>query len=258
KQFFEKIKSFNPTFQRYTNEISVNFPRNAQIVPKKKHEIVSLIPLINEVCQKTSCDVVIDIGCGLGYISEILSQQFNYKTIGIEGCSKKVLLAEQYQKKFYSKRSSNKVEYFEHMVTDDSFLYMQQLYAGKLNTKGNVCIIGLHVCADLCVTVLDLFKKLDFVKAMAIMPCCYHRMSVSVGDNSTESFAKFPCSRTFRKKYQDMNGENFLKRTFMRIAAQRSNEVWKDLTKDEHEFRGKNCLFRAIVQEIVSEGKDTC
>ncbi|GJQ85528.1 hypothetical protein Trydic_g10829 [Trypoxylus dichotomus] len=37
------------------------------------------------------------------------------------------------------------------------------------------------------------------------------------------------------------------------MAAQRSNEIWKDLTKDEHEFRGKNCLFRAIVQEIVAE-----
>lgn len=39
------------------------------------------------------------------------------------------------------------------------------------------------------------------------------------------------------------------------MAAQRSNENWKDLTKDEHEFRGKNCLFRAIIQEIAAEGK---
>lgn len=141
------------------------------------------------------------------------------------------------------------------MVADDSFTFMQNLYENKLNSNGNVCIIGLHICADLCVTVLDLFKKLDFVKGMVIMPCCYHRMLVYVGENSTESFAKFPCSKVFQRRYNLMGGNQFLKRTFLRMAAQRSNENWKDLTKDEHEFRGKNCLFRAIIQEIAAEGK---
>lgn len=173
--------------------------------------------------------------------------------IGIEGHEKKVSLAEQYQSRFYE-NTTDKVQFVQHFVTDGSIDFLNGLYETKLNPKDNVCIIGLHVCADLCVTVLDLFRQLHFVKGLVIMPCCYHRMVVQEAPDSTESFAKFPCSEIFRKKYADMEGNQFLRRTFLRMAAQRSNENWKDLKKEEHEFRAKNCLFRAIVEEIVREG----
>ena len=40
----------------------------------------------------------------------------------------------------------------------------------------DICMVGLHCCGDLSPTMLKYFAKMDFIKSLCIVSCCYHRM----------------------------------------------------------------------------------
>lgn len=118
-----------------------------------------------------------------------------------------------------------------------------------------VCITGLHACADLSVTILNIFSQLDFVKSLIIMPCCYHRLELQEVTDTEERFRNFPTSGMLKTAYSKYNGEHFLRRPFLRLACQQSKGLWKDMSSNEHLVHSKSCIFRAIVQDVAIQGK---
>lgn len=52
--------------------------------PKKQHEVSHMSALINDISVRTGCDVVIDVGSGLGYLGHVLTTVYGLKVIGLE------------------------------------------------------------------------------------------------------------------------------------------------------------------------------
>ncbi|XP_048732309.2 methyltransferase-like protein 25B isoform X2 [Ostrea edulis] len=52
--------------------------------PKKQHEVRHMAALISDIAIKTGCDVVIDVGSGLGYLGHVLNTVYGLKVIGLE------------------------------------------------------------------------------------------------------------------------------------------------------------------------------
>jgi len=49
---------------------------------KKQHEIARLAPFIDAVMTESGSNVVIDIGCGLGYLGNVLNSHYQRDVIG--------------------------------------------------------------------------------------------------------------------------------------------------------------------------------
>lgn len=114
--------------------------------------------------------------------------------------------------------------------------------------------MGLHACADLSVTILEIFQQLDFVKSLIIMPCCYHRLETRLVSAMEETFVNFPTSKSLNELYKNVNGERFLRKPFLRLACQQNCNLWKNMSLDEHERHSRSCIFRAVLQVVANGG----
>eukprot|EP00899_Mesostigma_viride_P020066 jgi/Mesvir1/28060/Mv04658-RA.2 len=55
--------------------------------PKKKHEVARLAALVAAVASATQAKLVLDMGAGQGYLSQILSYQYGLRTVAIDSCA---------------------------------------------------------------------------------------------------------------------------------------------------------------------------
>lgn len=176
--------------------------------------------------------------------------------MGIECSLQYVDMAYKNQKKYYP-NSDGDVKFAQHYIDEnssDKIATLLEKYFPNLPHK-TVCITGLHACADLSITILDLFTKLDFVKCLVIMPCCYHRIDLESTEAEKEYFKNFPSSKLFKDLFKEFEAEHFITRPFLRLACQQSMEVFKHMTPEEHEQHSRSCMYRAILQEVVELGK---
>lgn len=126
----------------------------------------------------------------------------------------------------------------------------------------NTCLIGLHACADLTITSLDIFQKLDYIKLVIIMPCCYHKLAMSVSrfnrepqSSTDEYFTKFPLSDALSHIYLENEGYRYFRRPFLRVACQSSPSVWRLMTEEEHRQHSISHMRRALLQYFATTGK---
>lgn len=162
----------------------------------------------------------------------------------MEGSAEKVMLAKQYQKRFPG--SIDFVQHTEHFVTEDSVETLNQTIQ-KLPME-NYCLVGLHACADLSVTVLKLFLNLEFVKTLVIMPCCYHRLAKT----DLDGFKNFPVSTLLKELVNKYEMDHILSIPFLRLACQCITDF---ANVEDRRKAAENCMFRAILQEVAQVGK---
>lgn len=180
---------------------------------------------------------------------------YNYSILGIEGSEEKIKLAQNRQNVHHPKMKEH-VKFAQHFVTTDSTNELKTILKDTFPSVNKCIIAGLHACADLSPTILKLSLEIDFVKSIVIMPCCYHRMQIK---NSTaegrETFLNFPLSNTLRSVYEKIDGGRFLRRYFLRLACQRSVSGSGDMTEEERDIHARNCLYRAVLEDVVQKGK---
>ncbi|XP_067653794.1 probable methyltransferase-like protein 25 isoform X2 [Haliotis asinina] len=63
--------------------------------PKKLHEVTNMSAVVKETAAKAGCDVIVDVGSGLGYLGQVLHVSYGYSVVGVEGCSGHVERAER-------------------------------------------------------------------------------------------------------------------------------------------------------------------
>lgn len=173
---------------------------------------------------------------------------------GIEGDAEKVQLAYKNQSKFYP-AASETVTFLHHFITHDSDQFLRGLLVDRLKGAEKACIIGLHACADLSITILELFAKLDCLNSLIIMPCCYHRIKLDRVEENREYFQHFPVSRLYKELFEEFDGFTFVKRPLLRLACQQSVSNFVRMSEKEHEVHAKNVLHRAILQDVAGESK---
>lgn len=214
------------------------------------HEIQNLSHLIGTLIPKNDT-IIVDFGSGLGYLSEILSEKFNFTILGLEGDANKV---ESAQKRLQNASDINQksITYNQHFITEESKNFIE----AQINSSGakDAAIVGLHSCADLTITAIKLFHQIETVQKLIIMSCCYHRQLKN--ETKNERFKNLPLSNTFKAALLAVPGsEDMINVAFARLACQHSAVRWKKLSQEDHKTHGETMFERALVELIPSDGE---
>lgn len=223
---------------------------NVGLSAKKSHEIALFAPFIHDICRESGCDLIVDIGCGLGYLPHLLYEKYGSKILGLESSKKFLNLARENQEKQHS-CAKNNVVFCEMFVSENSDKDIEQIVEEHFGVGKDLCITGLHACADLSIEVLELFMKMESVKALAIMPCCYHRIKVEKEDETRTYFKNFPASEIMTHAFEKYDAYSFLSQTFLRLACQQTVGSFNKMTKEEHTNHSLQCMNRSILQLVA-------
>lgn len=193
---------------------------------KKIHEVSRLAPLIHQLYTNDSCNVVADIGCGLGYLGHIVSQEYNAKVIGFElkesncqGASKKLRQANS-----DNLPSIHQLQFDESVQCQAKLLEVISSEPGSNSDIQRICLVGLHCCGDLTPMMLNQFCQIDSCKTLVCMGCCYHRMLPS---KSKKGYERFPLSRKLEEIFDVQSMANEVFNGFaLRLACQETAARW--------------------------------
>ncbi|XP_031770315.2 methyltransferase-like protein 25B [Galleria mellonella] len=213
-KFFNKLERLSVAHNTFIDDSSLSETIDAPLSPKKKHEIIYLAKEIRDVCEESGCDTIVDFGSGLGYLDQRLFDISNYKILGIECNEGHYVNAKKRQRK-YHENSTKRVKYIKHTINDDSHTNIQEYLQDKFYKCGAFCITGLHACADLTVTAINLFLKMADAKSMVLMSCCYHLMLRNNG-----RFRNFPLSNSLRVIFEERVSYQYISVPFLRLGAQ--------------------------------------
>lgn len=228
--------------------------------PKKLYEIHRLSDEINKAILKCLAQsnvddvIIIDMGSGLGYLSQWLHERYRYRVLGIESDTERVQTARSRQTKWYPKSiDDGGVCYAQRYINDndDTVAFIRsevkRCFPHMRNSETPLLVfVGLHACADLTVSIVRLYLRMTDVKLLSIMPCCYHKMEM----NSTNgTFVNIPLSSAMK---QCPDAVALLTRPFLRLASQQTAARWCRMTEDEHRQHGRAMFDRAVVQAVLN------
>lgn len=183
--------------------------------------------------------------------------------LAIEGDPNKVAIAKKNQRQKYPDSIiGNSVRYVEHFITENSSESLSELlneFDSELTSTTVAracCITGLHACADLSITILELFTQLEFAKSLVIMPCCYHRLQMLANDDDDgrEIFKYFPVSNLMKLLFDEFDASRFMRKPFLRLACQQTIYSFSEMSYEEHQIHAQNLLYRAILQDVAEQG----
>lgn len=226
---------------------------NRKISPKKLHEIEQLAFNIHDHCPDS--DILLDLGSGLGYLSEsLIKLNHSYLILGLEADNKRVHAA----RKRLSETSLKSISYKQEFVTADPEARARiESYVSELAQKNGLTgetrltIMGLHACADLSVSAMQLFLRMAQAECLHIMPCCYHKLALQ--PDSLTAFVNFPLSTSLRKAMHARSDPSEVyscfNRPFMRLACQETKSRWQadSCTHTEH---GAQMFYRALATDL--------
>lgn len=232
--------------------------QNRKIGLKKLHEIEQLADKIHRHCAETQTQLIIDLGSGLGYLSEALFKlKNNYLILGLEADEKRIESARQRYQKFLPQEALNTISYKKEFVKSDHDSRARiQRYASELAQSHGLppvlstAIIGLHACADLSISAMLLFLRMPQVRSLHIMPCCYHKLAREDTNKTTTSpFVNFPLSNGLRKAMSLFASDGCFQRPFMRLACQETTSRWRT-DSPAHVEHGRQMYMRALASSL--------
>lgn len=211
-----KLQAFYQEIQRLTffpaiaplPAIAENQETWRSITPKKKHEIKSLAPLIHQHYLKYNIEKIIDIGGGVGLLSQTLTCAYPLRIISLDQDRKLQLAGESRQKK-YGKALHN-VQFKTIAISEDAPDFLQQLTPQTMS-------LGLHTCGPLANSQVkgSAQKK---ISSIINLGCCYHKLHDQ--DQNLSSYAR---------TYAPLIMNNFT----LTLAAQSR----KKMNEKDHDFK---------------------
>lgn len=203
-------------------------------------------------------------------MSEYLHCTYGYKILALDCDEQRIKTARLRNK---SKSTSEIVKYATHSITESSMEFIKERIMTEFNMKNpNMGFIGLHACGDLTITALKLATANPDVHKLIIMPCCYHRMTLS----SATEFQNFPLSRALttivdsktvimssisRSVPMDSDPDSsasraMFHRPFLRLACQQSVKQWQQMNGEEHRIHGNRMYTRSLVGALAAAGNE--
>ncbi|KAI3688441.1 hypothetical protein L2E82_46021 [Cichorium intybus] len=221
--------------------------------PKKRHEIEALAAVVSSVAQDVKTNTVIDVGAGQGYLSQVLSFEYQLSVIAIDASSHHGRITQaraQRIKKHYDARmrkSSLGGRDMRMPKTVTCRVLSSDMLKALVNSENvdgqnDMLLTGLHACGDLSVTMLRTFLESEQVKAVVSIGCCYNLLSEEeAGD---DALCGFPISGGVKS-----TGIR-LKRSARDLACQ-SADRWRCLEKDGGLDNFELHAFRAAFQMVL-------
>ncbi|KAL4716914.1 hypothetical protein ACJJTC_012725 [Scirpophaga incertulas] len=150
---------------------------------KKRHEIIMMTDVVNDITIQTSCKAVLDFGSGLGHLVRMLAYRYELSTAGIECQSQLTEQARNLDREFeytvskiLPKENMKKLLSPVHINTKLSC--HQQLCQIELpGTMEMYGVVGLHPCGDLGPLLLKHFVNSECVRFICLVGCCYMKLT---------------------------------------------------------------------------------
>lgn len=198
---------------------------------KKINEVKHVSEFIDEILRKcfgNELPIIIDIGCGLGYLTNKLSSK-GFELIGIDARGELCVKAGS------SKNSSQFVE----MLIEDSQDCLNAILS-LIPSDRKAVLIGLHSCGDLLQHIISLVSKSSRFVGLFCVTCCYHKIDKN----------KFPRSSDF--KIQAGKERLEFNPVILRVGTQRTPLSWcHELDESNLDAHTKSAAFRGILQEVI-------
>lgn len=165
--------------------------------PKKIHEVAVMAKYINETCDKSKGRVVIDAGGGLGYLSQWLAYNYNFKVLGIdsnksnsENASKRSNKVTRKVKLFQTKIENYKTrtEFIDERTDFRSMVY--QSFPDSVSPE--IILTGLHTCGSLSNNCIKIFRKRPEIRKLFNVGCCYNLLNENDFPMSSYLFKEIP------------------------------------------------------------------
>ncbi|MFS7940928.1 putative Methyltransferase domain-containing protein [Helianthus anomalus] len=229
--------------------------------PKKRHEIEALAAVVGSVARDVETNTIIDLGAGQGYLSQVLSFEYQLSVIAIDASShhgrvtheRAERIKKHYEAKMRKSSLGGKGVTIPRTVT--CRVLSSDMLTTLLNSKdgderchnqstNDTCpllLTGLHACGDLSVTMLRAFLESKEVKAVVSIGCCYNLLS----EEEDNALCGFPISRGVKSTGLHL-GRN------SRDLACQSADRWKVMEKDASLHNFELHAFRAAFQLLLS------
>ncbi|KAH8234492.1 hypothetical protein KR038_012122 [Drosophila bunnanda] len=251
-------KNINDFVYRTHFKVAQKARNQKGISAKKMLEIKNLSRHVNDHCAETQ--VFVDLGAGLGYLSQALYElKPNSLILGLETDKSRVEKARQRCVSYLPPAAIKSVVYQQHFINADSSSYINALASELAMDNGcsevmRISIIGLHACADLSINAMLLFLKMSKVQCLHIMPCCYHKLELRAHINGDiDHITNFPLSSALLNSIQTINQNVFLNRPFLRLACQQTSSHWdRDRTVESHEEHGHRMYMRGLAEAVLN------
>ncbi|CAH8570893.1 unnamed protein product [Heterobilharzia americana] len=135
--------------------------------------------------------IIVDIGSGLGYLSNYIAYRIlqnctnhlftQFKVISIE-CDERIHLKalkklNHYNSIYQTKLLSSIVKRMLFRV-ESLNLNLLQTRLHQLSSGHDYLLLGLHCCGDLSQSMIELFHKDGTAKYLLLVGCCYHKMTL--------------------------------------------------------------------------------
>ncbi|KAF5807556.1 putative Methyltransferase domain-containing protein [Helianthus annuus] len=229
--------------------------------PKKRHEIEALAAVVGSVARDVETNTIIDLGAGQGYLSQVLSFEYQLSVIAIDASShhgrvtheRAERIKKHYEAKMRKSSLGGKGVTIPRTVT--CRVLSSDMLTTLLNSKdgdercqnqstNDTCpllLTGLHACGDLSVTMLRAFLESEEVKAVVSIGCCYNLLS----EEEDNALCGFPISSGVKSTGLHL-GRN------SRDLACQSADRWKVMENDASLHNFELHAFRAAFQLLLS------
>ncbi|CAL1547513.1 unnamed protein product [Lymnaea stagnalis] len=289
---FLKNPSWPPSLQEFFSEASLSL-NHAQyqegkaididcsmargMSVKKLHEVSRMAPLVDDIVRQGNCNLILDIGSGLGYLAHVLHKVYGHRVVGLETSESHLTSAEHRavnqgitcsgfkSVKFNLTQDADCMERLEKLIEElatslqVSCSHVTQESKGQLpgaeltdsKLEPRVCLIGLHCCGDLSSAVLSMFNAVSCVRALCCVCCCYHKMAYSEG-----CFLNFPMSQMAKIQYIEVKHIHpnwHVSPYTLRIGAQQTRGSWENQNRADHETHTRHVAFRALLEMLEYE-----
>ena len=156
---------------------------------KKVQETRRLGGEIDRIAKELGATHILDLGCGQGYLSTVLSYQYGYTVVGMDGDPHQTSGAEQRAQRIermlkfrFPIMNLGALSFITSKITNAHNLYdlldlVFQTFPEMKSGKWLLC--GLHCCGDLSPTMIRAFLnyKPDNVLCLVSLGCCYHSLT---------------------------------------------------------------------------------
>lgn len=230
------------------------FSKNVKI--KKRHEIERMSEICGKTAEKCGVEYVVDVGGGLGHLTRVLAFGQGKRVCCVE---RQESLNEQghvlddqfmrFAKKYLKPEEYDALHPPVHVNLNISTDLDGQEFVNLL--KSNVFglgekedfylgIVGLHPCGDLGPVLLNLFQKCPEVKFIAVVGCCYMKL--------TED--GYPLSKHLKKMQENSPGRVSLSYEAREVACH-AMEMYRERLSQGFYDDLKIHAYRSALERII-------
>lgn len=175
------------------NEIPLEDWAFQGVKKKKRHEIQTLVPVINNLKKDFPFEHVVDIGGGVGHLSRVLAHYHGIPSYSLDRNSEFQKIGLERLSKYRKIEGAREVKFITIDFGNDNEKDNQAELSGVFTDKS--LALGLHTCGNLANTLIQ--KSIDNKMGLLSFGCCYLNLNPE---------KDFPLSKFYQEeKYSKLN-----------------------------------------------------